>query len=142
MSDPNSFAWHQRIKAAFPLSYESVLKKTFKHQVRQLQIFDSLIESGHQVSSYFVDSLAFDDKSGLSNSWRLPPARLQIPWQKDLLVIVESNNVKLFDMSTASVVATLELAKSDAFQISYHVYTDVKGNNNSRNILLTENKVY
>ena len=118
MSDPNSFAWHQRIKAAFPLSYESVLKETVEQQIEQLQCFDTMIESGHQVSSYLVDSLVFGRQEDTL------PTRIQIPWQKDLLLIMESTNVKLFDMSTASVVSTLELAP---FEAHFQVYIDIKG---------------
>ena len=129
LSDPNNFSWQQRIKNAFPLSYESVLKEDVNQQVQQLRIFDSIIDSGHQVSSYLVDSLVYDAQTAQFEAWQhaITPKRFQIPWQKDLFVISKGNKATLVNLSTRSEVAKLELAtKSKDFRTVHSIIADVK----------------
>eukprot|EP00029_Vermamoeba_vermiformis_P011011 TRINITY_DN594_c0_g1_i2.p1 TRINITY_DN594_c0_g1~~TRINITY_DN594_c0_g1_i2.p1 ORF type:complete len:397 (-),score=18.47 TRINITY_DN594_c0_g1_i2:538-1728(-) len=129
LSDPNTFAWKQRVRSAFPLSYESVLQKKMDKQIQELARFDTLVESGHQVSFFGMGTSPI--LAGRSNSAGMMDGkslnRFQIPWQKDLYIIYGLNGVVLFDSTARTIVAQLELPdKNPLFRNAYKIVFDVK----------------
>ena len=57
LSDYSSFSWKKRIELAFPTTFKAILKEDVKDQIAKLQKFDTLIDSGHQVSFFSLASL-------------------------------------------------------------------------------------
>jgi hypothetical protein len=108
LSDPFNFAWKKRIQNAFPDTYSDVLKEKIDDQMRRLLVFDTLVEEGHSVSYFWVAAFPEIPKQQAYDTAERTK-RLQLPWRKELFVVVVGEIASLFDSSSGSVVARLDL---------------------------------
>lgn len=104
ISDPTQLVWQQRIRSAFPLSYESILQEPMKKQMQRINSFDTLIQAGCSVRCFdVVRSLNFCDV--ILN----PNNVVQLPWQKDIFLMAFHRTAVLFNVTTASVLSNVDL---------------------------------
>jgi hypothetical protein len=116
LSDPNNFAWKNRIRSAFPNSYNDYLKEEMNDQIQRLLLFDTLVEEDHSVSYFSVDNLTLDKPSTFTpqNHFDLIAKlarRLQLPWRKELFIILVDTSAVLFSATTRSVMSKVHLLK-------------------------------
>lgn len=84
-------------------------------QLRRLVQFDSLFEAGHSVAYFLVDRLTPVTPARLEKFQSMKLFQKQVPWQRDLFIVVE-DRVILYNTSTGSVVdEILDLEPSKIF---------------------------
>jgi hypothetical protein len=117
LSDLTSFSWKKRIELSFPSSFKTVLKEDAKDQIARLQKFDTLVDSGHQVSFFWISSL-LDGASVEVNS------KHQLPWSRHLFVIVYNDaSVALVDSLLGKSISSVNFEEMKSID---EVFFDIK----------------